>query len=137
MEHSGRTPNQVVLHLLVEFGCDTCVWVLDAGKEERRKGLVQLIDVTDIHTPMRRSPGNKRGWVTDEQIAEIVRSRKGRRARSSRRQTSAAGESGGRKKPFDSVRCRTLQYGSLPVPTGLATGIPPTACRWKGSSRPR
>ncbi|WP_457670017.1 type I restriction-modification system subunit M [Thiolapillus sp.] len=54
-------------------GIGTYVWVLDTDKEEHRKGLVQLIDATDIHTPMRKSLGSKRRWLIDEQIAEIAR----------------------------------------------------------------
>ena len=59
--------------LFYNTGIGTYVWVLDTDKEEHRKGLVQLIDATDIHTSMRKSLGNKRRWLTDEQIAEIAR----------------------------------------------------------------
>ena len=59
--------------LFYNTGIGTYVWVLDTDKEPRRKGLVQLIDATGIHTPMRKSLGSKRRWLTDEQIAEIAR----------------------------------------------------------------
>ncbi len=54
-------------------GIGTYVWILSNHKENHRKGLVQLIDATGIHTPMRKSLGSKRKWLTDEQIAEIAR----------------------------------------------------------------
>ena len=54
-------------------GIGTSVWILSNHKENHRKGLVQLIDATGIHTPMRKSLGSKRKWLTDEQIAEIAR----------------------------------------------------------------
>ncbi|RME58601.1 SAM-dependent DNA methyltransferase [Candidatus Parcubacteria bacterium] len=53
-------------------GIGTYIWVLDTNKDESRRGLVQLINATDIHTPMRKSLGNKRRWLTDEQIAQIA-----------------------------------------------------------------
>ncbi len=59
--------------LFYNTGIGTYVWVLDTDKEARRKGLVQLIDATDMHTPMRKSLGSKRRWLTDEQIAQIAR----------------------------------------------------------------
>lgn len=59
--------------LFYNTGIGTYVWVLDTDKEPCRKGLVQLIDATGIHTPMRKSLGSKRRWLTDEQIAEIAR----------------------------------------------------------------
>jgi type I restriction enzyme M protein len=54
-------------------GIGTYVWVLSTNKEEHRRGLVQLIDATGIHTAMRKSLGSKRKWQTDEQITEIAR----------------------------------------------------------------
>lgn len=54
-------------------GIGTYVWILSNHKEDHRKGLVQLIDASDIHTPMRKSLGAKRKFLTDEQIAEIAR----------------------------------------------------------------
>jgi len=54
-------------------GIGTYIWILSTNKEERRRGLVQLIDATDIHTPMRKSLGSKRRMISDEQIDEIAR----------------------------------------------------------------
>ena len=59
--------------LFYNTGIGTYVWILSNVKEERRKGLVQLIDATDMHTSMRKSLGNKRKYLSDEQIAEIAR----------------------------------------------------------------
>ncbi len=54
-------------------GISTYIWILANNKEDRRKGLVQLIDATGIHTAMRKSQGNKRRFLSDAQIAEIAR----------------------------------------------------------------
>jgi len=59
--------------LFYNTGIATYVWILSNVKEERRKGLVQLIDATDMHTSMRKSLGNKRRFISDEQINEIAR----------------------------------------------------------------
>jgi type I restriction enzyme M protein len=54
-------------------GISTYIWVLSTNKEEHRKGLVQLIDASNISTPMRKNLGSKSKWLNDEQIAEIAR----------------------------------------------------------------
>ena len=51
----------------------TYIWVLTNKKVQIRKGMVQLIDATSSHSPMRKSEGNKRRSISDEQIAEIAR----------------------------------------------------------------
>lgn len=48
------------------------VWVLSENKRPDRKGKVQLIDATELWTPMRRSLGKKRRFIADTQIDEIV-----------------------------------------------------------------
>jgi type I restriction enzyme M protein len=53
-------------------GIGTYIWLLTNKKEEIRKGKVQLIDATSIHTPMRKGEGNKRRFINDEQIKEIA-----------------------------------------------------------------
>lgn len=45
----------------------------DKQKSKQRKGQVQLIDATAIHSPMRKSEGNKRRRISDEQIHDIAR----------------------------------------------------------------
>ena len=54
-------------------GIGTYIWILTNNKEERRKGLVQLIDATGMFTAMRKSLGNKRRFLSDTQIEEIAR----------------------------------------------------------------
>jgi len=54
-------------------GIGTYIWILTTRKEKMRKGLVQLIDATDICTPMRKSLGSKRKFFTDDQVAQIAR----------------------------------------------------------------
>lgn len=54
-------------------GIGTYLWLLTNKKLAQRKGKVQLIDATAIHSPMRRSEGNKRRRISDEQIQDIAR----------------------------------------------------------------
>jgi len=54
-------------------GIATYIWLLTNKKAKARKDKVQLIDATGLHSPMRKSEGNKRKFISDEQIAEIAR----------------------------------------------------------------
>lgn len=54
-------------------GIGTYVWLLTNKKDEARKGKVQLIDATGVHSPMRKAEGNKRRYISNEQITEIAR----------------------------------------------------------------
>jgi type I restriction enzyme M protein len=54
-------------------GIGTFIWLLTNKKDKARNGKVQLIDATDMHSPMRKGEGNKRRFISDEQIAEIAR----------------------------------------------------------------
>lgn len=54
-------------------GIGTYIWILTNHKEPRRKNQVQLINLADIWTPMRKSQGDKRKYLSDEQIDDIVR----------------------------------------------------------------
>ena len=54
-------------------GIGTYIWLLTNKKTKARKGKVQLIDATGMHSAMRKSEGNKRRFISDEQIAEIAR----------------------------------------------------------------
>ena len=58
--------------LFYNTGIATYIWILDNDKKADRKGKVQLIDATRMYTKMKKSLGNKRVYITDEQIAEIV-----------------------------------------------------------------
>jgi type I restriction enzyme M protein len=59
--------------LFYNTGISTYIWVLSNRKEERRKGKVQLIDATGCYVKMRKSLGDKRHEITDDQIREITR----------------------------------------------------------------
>lgn len=59
--------------LFYNTGIATYVWILDNAKRAERKGKVQLIDATRMYAKMKKSLGNKRVYMTDAQIAEVVR----------------------------------------------------------------
>ena len=59
--------------LFYNTGIATYIWLLDNDKRAERKGKVQLIDATRMYAKMKKSLGNKRVLITDEQIAEIVK----------------------------------------------------------------
>lgn len=52
-------------------GIATYIWVLTNRKEDRRKGKIQLVNATEYYQSMRKSLGNKRKEITNEQIKEI------------------------------------------------------------------
>ncbi len=54
-------------------GIASYVWLLSNRKRPERQGLVQLIDARAMWAKMRKSLGEKRRYLTDEQIAEITR----------------------------------------------------------------
>ena len=59
-------------------GIGTYVWIVTNRKEKRRRGRIQLVDARDLWTPggsaeSRRSLGDKRRHLSDDQIDEIVR----------------------------------------------------------------
>lgn len=58
--------------LFYNTGIGTYVWVLSNNKAPERKGLVQLIDASALHTPMQKSLGSKRKRMSEEQIAEVA-----------------------------------------------------------------
>src|SRR5690606_26640376 len=58
--------------LFYNTGIATYIWLLDNNKRADRKGRVQLIDATRMYAKMKKSLGNKRVYLTDEQISEIV-----------------------------------------------------------------
>lgn len=59
--------------LFYNTGIATYIWVLSNHKDALRKGKVQLIDATATHSPMRKSLGSKRKFISEEQIAEIAK----------------------------------------------------------------
>jgi type I restriction enzyme M protein len=54
-------------------GIASYVWLLSNRKKPERQGLVQLIDARGMWAKMRKGLGEKRRYLTDEQIAEITR----------------------------------------------------------------
>ena len=54
-------------------GIASYVWLVSNRKAPERRGLVQLIDARDLWAKMRKSLGEKRRFLTHEQIAEITR----------------------------------------------------------------
>lgn len=54
-------------------GIGTYIWLLTNNKPEDRRGKIQLIDATEMHSPMRKAEGNKRRYVSDGQIQDIAR----------------------------------------------------------------
>jgi type I restriction enzyme M protein len=51
----------------------TYFWILTNRKRPEREGLVQLVDARDLFLRMRKSLGEKRKYISPEQIREIVR----------------------------------------------------------------
>lgn len=54
-------------------GIGTYVWILSNHKEKKRKDKVQLINLSDTWSPMRKSEGTKRRFLSDDQIDDVVR----------------------------------------------------------------
>ena len=59
--------------LFYNTGISTYVWILTNRKRPERMGAVQLINATGLFTKRRKSLGNKRNDISEDQIAEIVR----------------------------------------------------------------
>ena len=54
-------------------GIGTFIWIVTNRKEERRKGLVQLIDATEIKSPLRKNLGEKNCETTETDRAKIIK----------------------------------------------------------------
>ena len=54
-------------------GIGTFIWIVSNRKEQRRKGLVQLIDATEIKTPLRKNLGEKNCETSDDDRAAILK----------------------------------------------------------------
>lgn len=61
-------PNQ----LFYNTGIHTYIWVLTNRKNDRHKGKVKLINAVNMYEKMRKSLGNKRNIISDEQIQKIT-----------------------------------------------------------------
>lgn len=57
--------------LFYNTGIATYVWILSNHKTKERKGKVQLIDATSFWKPMRKSLGNKRREMTNDDINHV------------------------------------------------------------------
>ena len=54
-------------------GIATYIWILTNNKSDERKGFVQLIDATGFWKKMPKSLGNKRRFVSESDIAAIIK----------------------------------------------------------------
>jgi len=54
-------------------GISTYIWIVNNKKSNHRKGKVQLIDGSTFYKTMKKSLGNKRKFIDDEQIKELTR----------------------------------------------------------------
>lgn len=59
--------------LFYNTGISTYFWIVTNRKAPERRGTVQLIDARELFTKMRKSLGEKRKQIADDQIAEITR----------------------------------------------------------------
>ena len=59
--------------LFYNTGISTYFWVVTNRKNPKRRGKIQLIDARESWTKMRKSLGNKRKQISQEQIAELTR----------------------------------------------------------------
>ncbi len=59
--------------LFYNTGISTYFWVVTNRKSPKRRGKVQLIDARESWTKMRKSLGNKRKQISEDQIAELTR----------------------------------------------------------------
>jgi len=59
--------------LFYNTGIFTYIWVLDKNKSPERKGKVQMVNAVDFYQKMTKSLGNKRHFITENQIAELTK----------------------------------------------------------------
>jgi len=59
-------------NMFYNTGIGTFIWVLSNRKEERRKGKIQLIDATNLKSPLRKNLGNKNCELSPELRKQIV-----------------------------------------------------------------
>ena len=60
-------------NMFYNTGIGTYIWVLSDKKEARRKGKIQLIDATQMKSPLRKNMGNKNCEFTPDIRKEIIR----------------------------------------------------------------
>jgi len=59
--------------LFYNTGISTYIWVVSNRKNEDREGKVQLINAEDFYKNMRKSKGEKRNYISKDQINEIAK----------------------------------------------------------------
>ncbi len=59
--------------LFYNTGINTYLWIVTNRKEPHRRGKIQLVDATGFYKKMRKSLGNKRNEIGEEQCEEIMR----------------------------------------------------------------
>ena len=59
--------------LFYNTGISTYFWVVTNRKSPKRRGKIQLIDARESWTKMKKSLGNKRKQISEDQIAELTR----------------------------------------------------------------
>lgn len=59
--------------LFYNTGIYTYIWIVTNRKPKNRRGKVQLINAVNFYRKMRKSLGNKRNELSEEQIAEVAR----------------------------------------------------------------
>lgn len=91
-------------------GIGTYLWILSNKKPKERRGKVQLLNATDLWTPI-KNEGNKRRLISDDQIRQIV-------------EVYAAAEDGERSKMLD---YRTFGYRRIRVLRPLRMALHVTA----------
>jgi type I restriction enzyme M protein len=60
-------------NMFYNTGIGTFIWVLSNRKEKKRRGKIQLIDVTSIKSPLRKNLGQKNCEFTPELHKQIVK----------------------------------------------------------------
>ncbi|GHU60202.1 hypothetical protein FACS1894171_0710 [Clostridia bacterium] len=59
--------------LFYNTGISTYIWILTNRKDERRKGKIRLVNGVSYFEKMRKSLGNKRNLISEQNRADIVR----------------------------------------------------------------
>jgi len=59
--------------LFYNTGIATYIWIVRNNKSKKRKGKIQLINAVDFWKPMKRSLGDKRRQIIDEDVARIIK----------------------------------------------------------------
>lgn len=59
--------------LFYNTGISTYIWILTNNKSKWRKGKIQLVNAVDYYEKMRKSLGEKRHYISQKQIDEIIR----------------------------------------------------------------